>query len=88
MPDEVIIHEDSEAQGFYLISQGEQITKIEDEINKELFFKLQKGEYFGEISALYGCPNTATITSAKYSNVGHLSIQNFNLVLSQLPGLR
>ena len=40
MPDEVIIHEDSEAQGFYLISQGECMAKIDDEINKELFFKL------------------------------------------------
>jgi CRP-like cAMP-binding protein len=40
MPDEVIIKESEEGKGLYLISQGECIAKIDDEVDKDRFFKL------------------------------------------------
>ena len=59
---------------FYLIAKGEVIVKIIDEKKKERELDtMRKGEFFGEISMIYGCKRTATVISGKYSTLATLT---------------
>tara|TARA_B110000285_G_scaffold207099_1_gene246191 strand:+ start:62 stop:268 length:207 start_codon:yes stop_codon:yes gene_type:complete len=50
--------------------------------------KMRVGEYFGEISLIYGCKTTARITARKYCNFATLTKKIFEEVTMQFPGIR
>ena len=41
---------------------------------------LRSGQYFGEISLVYGCKTTARITGSKYCTLAMLTHEDFNKV--------
>jgi len=49
---------------------------------------MRNGEFFGEISMIYGCKRTATIKSAKYSTLAKLSKKNYLDILLEFPDLQ
>jgi len=82
---EKVIFEQFEAVGknneniyFYLIAKGAVDVFIVDQKKKEkMVDTMRNGEFFGEISMIYGCKRTATIKSAKYSTLAKLNKKNY-----------
>ena len=59
---------------FYLIAKGECIISIVDEKkNSKVVDTMRNGEFFGEISMIYGCKRTATVLSGKYTTLATLT---------------
>ena len=48
---------------------------------------MRNGEFFGEISLIYGCKRTATVCSAKYSTLATLTKKNYDEILLEFPDL-
>lgn len=46
---------------------------------------LRSNDYFGEISLIYGCNRTATVTSSKYSTLAMLSKEAYKELLIEFP---
>jgi signal-transduction protein with cAMP-binding, CBS, and nucleotidyltransferase domain len=73
---------------FYLIAKGAVDVYIIDQKKKEREIDtMRNGEFFGEISLIYGCKRTATIKSAKYSTLAKLSKKNYLDILLEFPEL-
>ena len=74
---------------FYLIAKGAVDVHIIDQKKKEREIDtMRNGEFFGEISMIYGCKRTATIKSAKYSTLAKLSKKNFQDIQLEFPDLQ
>jgi CRP-like cAMP-binding protein len=74
---------------FYLIAKGAVDVYIIDQKKKEREIDtMRNGEFFGEISLIYGCKRTATIKSAKYSTLAKLSKKNYHDILLEFPDLQ
>jgi CRP-like cAMP-binding protein len=71
----------------YMIAKGECIVNIRDENNKMIkkFKVLVTSDYFGEISMIYGCRRTATITSKKYTTLAMLPRAKFKDIQTEFP---
>ena len=50
--------------------------------------RLRPGYLFGEISLVYNCLTTSTIQSSKYCNLGKLTKEKFNDVVTIYPSIR
>ena len=63
----------------YIIAKGEVAINIIDKRKntKNLQKSLRVGDYFGEISMIYGCKRTAEARSEKYSTLAKLSKAKF-----------
>ena len=48
---------------------------------------MRNGEFFGEISLVYGCKRTATVCSAKYSTLATLTKKKYTEILFEFPDL-
>lgn len=46
---------------------------------------LVKGEHFGEVRMLYGCPRTSTIVSKSYNIMGQLEQSRYRLIINEYP---
>lgn len=71
----------------YMIAKGECIVNIRDENNKMIkkFKTLMTSDYFGEISLIYGCKRTATVTSKKYTTLAMLPRNKFKDIQTEFP---
>mmetsp|Transcript_8148 Transcript_8148/g.16048 ORF Transcript_8148/g.16048 Transcript_8148/m.16048 type:complete len:936 (-) Transcript_8148:1060-3867(-) len=87
-PEQEIIVQGSEAEGFYFIVMGECTVYVTDEQNnKNLVCYLNRGSHFGEISLLYDTLTTASVESKEYSTVAKLSPEIFTELLNRHPSL-
>ncbi len=86
-PEDIIIKQDDEDQDIYFIAKGDNFVTIKDTQKKEYknFKKLVPGDHFGEISLIYNCPRSATIMSGNYCTYARLPIDNYKLLLSEIP---
>jgi CRP-like cAMP-binding protein len=59
----------------YFIAKGDCSVSIRDEKRKEIknVRKLNPGDQFGEISLVYGCNRTATVSAGNYSTFAKLT---------------
>jgi CRP-like cAMP-binding protein len=74
---------------FYLIAKGAVDVFIVDQKKKSREIDtMRNGEFFGEISLIYGCKRTATIKSAKYSTLARLSKKSYFDILLEFPDLQ
>ena len=55
--------------------------------NQRKIRTLRPGDYFGEISLMYGCKRTAEVTSNKYSTLAMLTRANYRELLFEFPML-
>lgn len=71
----------------YLIAKGQVTVYIIDPKKKIKHEQrtLRVGDYFGEISMLYGCKRTAECLSMKYSTLAKLTCQNFKDIALEYP---
>ena len=63
-PEKIIVEQFKETDEFYLIAKGACSVSIMDEkkVNRK-YKNLRPGDYFGEISLIFGCKRTATVES-------------------------
>lgn len=74
----------------YLIAKGECQVVVGDENdskNQRNKKYLRPGQYFGEISLVYGCKCTAKVFAIKYCTLAMLSKEQFKEVTTQIPSL-
>lgn len=48
---------------------------------------MHPGEFFGEISLVYGCNRTATVQAVKYSTLAVLKKEDYRIILLEFPDL-
>ena len=49
--------------------------------------RLRPGDFFGEISLIYGCERTADVISQKYSTLAKLRKKDYHVMLFEFPEL-
>ena len=89
-PEEVIIRQGQLASKLFFISKGESEVIVADEDREDTFVQiLRPGTYFGEI-ALISNQNrrTATIQTKNYSNIGHITKETFNEIVTIFPEVK
>jgi CRP-like cAMP-binding protein len=71
----------------YFIAKGECSVHIIDEKKRAHRDHkiLRVGDYFGEISMIYGCKRSATVTSRKYSTLARLEKEQFKEIATEYP---
>lgn len=89
-PDFVVVDQFAEGTAMYLIAKGECQVVVGDENdkkNKQNDKFLRPGQYFGEISLVYGCKATAKVFAKKYCTLAMLTKEKFKEVTTQIPSL-
>ena len=74
-PDDKIVSQGERTTEIYFIVNGEATVSMENTMKQPLhhFKELTAGDHFGEISAIYGCARTATVTAMDYCSIAVLS---------------
>ena len=81
----VVCAEGDPGDGFYLIYEGGvEVTK--NGWDKPVA-ELKSGEFFGEMSLLFGQPRTATVTTTKASRLFALRAEDFSRMLNKNPSV-
>ncbi len=83
----VIIQEEQEAPGLFLIASGRVEVVKEEGADKVVMASLGPGDVFGEISLIMRRPSTATVIAAEDTAVLFLSSTDFNEVTKEFPEL-
>ena len=87
-PQDVCVKQLDDSRNMYLIAKGACMVNVMDEKkNIQRISTLRPGDYFGEISLIYGCKRTATVVSTKYSTLAMLSYQHYKEILIEFPDL-
>jgi CRP-like cAMP-binding protein len=82
---EVIVKEGSSGTEMYIISTGAvRVTKLMNDKEVELA-RLDRGDFFGEMSLLENVPRSATVTAVGTTKVLVLNIGNFMLKIRRDP---
>jgi len=72
----------------FLIAKGAcEVSILDEKKNRQKLKTLRPGDYFGEISLIYGCKRTATVTSMKYSTLAILKKNHYKEILIEFPEL-
>jgi len=84
---EAIFRQDDDSNDMYFIAKGEcEVRRDYKRRDHEKIRTLRPGDHFGEISLIYGCRRTATVTSRNYSTLGKISKEVFLQIQSDNPG--
>jgi CRP-like cAMP-binding protein len=87
-PEEEIIAQGTEPEGFYFTIIGECSVFVTNERNtKTQVCDLVRGSHFGEIALLYDTLTTASVESREYSTVAKLQPEGFRELMSRHPKL-
>jgi len=77
-PEDVIVQQEEESTDMFIIAKGECEVNIMDESKKNKLVRiLRSGDYFGEISLIYGCKRTGSVISRKYSTLAKLTQEKY-----------
>lgn len=59
---------------FYFVGKGKCKVSVKNNRGKDIFVKdLDEGDHFGEVSLIFHCPRTATVTSMNYNTFAVMS---------------
>jgi len=84
----IIIREGSWEGSFYIILQGDVVvTAVDDAGRDEHIASLARGHHFGEISALYDVPRTATVRATSPTRLLVIGKEQFGDLLDRAPVL-
>ncbi len=86
---DVIVNEGEPGDKLYVIHKGQaEVLAYDPAGNQRHLAVLREGDYFGEVALLYDVPRTATIRALTPVQLFSLSKEDFNILLSAVPGLR
>ena len=70
----------------YFVGTGHCRVKVRDHNGREQFIcELKEGDHFGEISLIYKCKRSATVTSSNYNTFARIYKPRFREVISEFP---
>lgn len=73
----------------YFVQKGDCSVFVQDKIGLEAGVKrvrsLFPGDHFGEVSLIYNCRRTATVTANNYCTLAKLSLQDFKNITNKYP---
>ena len=73
----------------FLIAKGAcEVSIIDEKKNVHVIKSLLPGDYFGEISMIYGCKRTSSVSSSKYSTLAMLTKNHYKEILIEFPSLQ
>jgi hypothetical protein len=88
-PEEKVVEQFDDTDSLYLIAKGAcKVTLKDQKKNEHQLKNLRPGDFFGEISLVYGCKRTATVISSKYSTLAVLHKNVYKEVLIEFPDLQ
>jgi len=88
-PEDIVVEQYTSTDSLFLIAKGACSVEITDEKkNKHKLKNLRPGDYFGEISLIFGCRRTATVLSTKYSTLAMLKKESYKEILIEFPDLQ
>lgn len=82
-PNEVIVKAGEQGKSMHVILDGE-VAVLGGEENRELF-RLQAGDFFGEMSLITGAPRTATVMTIREARTFVIDEPNFRTMLERHP---
>lgn len=89
LPDEEVVKQDDfseEGMAMYFVGTGHCRVKVRDHNGREQFIcQLKEGDHFGEISLIYKCKRSATVTSSNYNTFARIYKPRFREVISEFP---
>lgn len=96
IPEKEIVKQDTELSGeeketcMYFVAKGEFKVFVQPQIHAipVKVRKLQVGDHFGEISMLYKCKRTATVTSSKYGTLGFITRTGYKELMLKYQEVR
>ena len=84
--DEVIIKENDQAAGFFIIESGEvDVTRGADGANPQHLAKLGPGDFFGEMALFEGFPRSATVKATQESKLLAMTRWDFTAEMKNHP---
>lgn len=87
-PEDIVVEQFADTNTLFLIAKGAcAVSIIDEKKNLQKLKNLRPGDYFGEISLVYGCKRTATVISTKYSTLAMLEKQRYKEILIEFPDL-
>lgn len=87
-PENVICKQYGDSSSFYLVAKGAcEATIIDQKKVKRKGDIMHPGEFFGEISLVYGCNRTASVLAVKYSTLAVLTKADYKFIKSEFPDL-
>ena len=69
----------------YWVGAGLVKIKVRHSDKEQNIATLHEGEHFGEISLLYECKRSATVTSTNYQTLAYISAPRLREVISEFP---
>jgi ATP-binding cassette subfamily B protein len=86
---DVIINEGESGDKLYIIHKGQvEILAYDPAGQQRRINTLREGDHFGEIALLYDVPRLATVRALTPVQLYSLSKDDFNVLISAVPGLR
>lgn len=87
-PEDIVVEQFADTEALFLIAKGAcAVSIIDEKKNLQKLKNLRPGDYFGEISLVYGCKRTATVVSTKYSTLAMLEKSRYKEILIEFPDL-
>ena len=85
-PEKLLVEQFEETDTMFLLAKGAcEVSIVDEKKNKHKLKMMRPGDYFGEISLIYGCKRTATVKSSKYSTLAILKKAQYKEVLVEFP---
>jgi small-conductance mechanosensitive channel/CRP-like cAMP-binding protein len=85
---EYVIKQGEEGDTFFIINRGKvEISAVDPNNDVFLLRNMEKGDFFGEISALTGEPRTASVKAAGDVELLMLRKDDFNVLLKKFPDM-
>lgn len=87
-PEKILVEQFEETDTMFLLAKGAcEVSIVDEKKNRHKLKVMRPGDYFGEISLIYGCKRTATVKSSKYSTLAILQKPQYKEVLVEFPEL-
>ena len=81
-----VINEGESGDCAYIIETGRlEVSKINEENNKQILGQLKENDIFGELGLIDGLPRSATVTALEDCTVKVITKESFNLLSSTNP---
>ena len=88
-PEDIVVEQFTDTDDMYLIAKGAcEVFIVDEKKNRNRIKNLRPGDYFGEISLIYGCKRTASVNSSKYSTLAMLKKVHYKEILIEFPDLQ
>lgn len=89
LPEQEVIKQGDAAKFIIFVSTGQCHVSITNHMRNKVksVTIIGEGEFFGEVSVIYNCPATATVTSLLYSICASIEKKQFKKIQLYNPGI-